>query len=365
MPGLNIATPFPDDVLCHPLIIVDYSLIVAGHETEEDKLWKAATELGFWYLKNHDMDREVDGMFDVGTETLDLPLEEKMKYEQGDSGHSFGYKARGTIATDKNGTKDNVEFLNIAQDDAVSWPSVTRQTYPRTVEAHMEDIVRPFVRKSMEVNHTFLRFFERKLHLPEGGLLVRHDERKLNGGEARCIRTPPRQTSTGVGAHTDFGSLAIVHNRLGGLQVMPPDSDRWLYIKPILGHAVCNVGDALAIFSGGILRSNVHRVMPPPGAQSRLPRYSITFFTRPSDDVVLRPLKERSNLIESAVVEAPQDIYETGSTSGEWIARRIRRLRLKNRTGPQSWYASMGTEHQGVRDLSSDSRYVSVASISA
>ena len=41
-------------------------------------------------LKNHGMEAEVDAMFDVGMEALDLPLEEKMKYEQGDSGYSFG-----------------------------------------------------------------------------------------------------------------------------------------------------------------------------------------------------------------------------------------------------------------------------------
>ena len=60
---------------------------------------------------------------------------------------------------------------------------------------------------------------------------------------------------------------------------MPPGSQEWLYVKvgishdsrsgvptehrtqPIPGYAICNVGDALAIFSGGILRSNLHRVM--------------------------------------------------------------------------------------------------------
>ena len=118
------------------------------------------------------------------------------------------YKARGTIATDKNGTKDNVEFLNISQDDALAWPSIARRTYPRTVTKHMEDVITPFVKKSMEMNRTFLEFFERKLQLPAGELAVqRHNEKELNGGEARCIRTPPMQTSTGVGAHTDFGSL--------------------------------------------------------------------------------------------------------------------------------------------------------------
>jgi hypothetical protein len=119
----------------------------------------------------------------------------------------FRYKARGTIATDKNGTPDNVEFLNISQDDALSWPKITHRSYPQSVNEQMADVVIPFIKKSMEVNMTFLRIFERKLRLPVGELLKRHDEKEHNGGEARCIRTPPQQTSTGVGAHTDFGSL--------------------------------------------------------------------------------------------------------------------------------------------------------------
>lgn len=42
-------------------------------------------------LSNHGVDREVNAMFDVGGETLALPLSEKMKYEQGDNGDSFGW----------------------------------------------------------------------------------------------------------------------------------------------------------------------------------------------------------------------------------------------------------------------------------
>ena len=47
MPGLSLP-PFPDNVLTHPLLVVDYELIKAGNIQEIDKLWKAATELGFW-----------------------------------------------------------------------------------------------------------------------------------------------------------------------------------------------------------------------------------------------------------------------------------------------------------------------------
>lgn len=48
MPGLTTTPPFPDDVPTHPLLVVDYQLVKQGDQTEIDKLWDAATKLGFW-----------------------------------------------------------------------------------------------------------------------------------------------------------------------------------------------------------------------------------------------------------------------------------------------------------------------------
>ena len=48
MPGLTTIPPFPQDVLTHPLLVIDYQLVKAGDVNEVNKLWKAATELGFW-----------------------------------------------------------------------------------------------------------------------------------------------------------------------------------------------------------------------------------------------------------------------------------------------------------------------------
>ena len=41
-------------------------------------------------LKNHGAEHEVDEMFEMGAETMRLPMEEKMRFEQGDDGVSFG-----------------------------------------------------------------------------------------------------------------------------------------------------------------------------------------------------------------------------------------------------------------------------------
>lgn len=37
------------------------------------------------------MHDEVDEMFDMGVETMALPLDEKLKFEQGNDGMSFGF----------------------------------------------------------------------------------------------------------------------------------------------------------------------------------------------------------------------------------------------------------------------------------
>ncbi|KAA1474572.1 Clavaminate synthase-like protein [Dentipellis sp. KUC8613] len=348
MPGIA-HPPFPDDVPTVPLLVIDYALVKAGDEAEIDRLWEAATKLGFWYLKNHGVEKEVNDMFDMGAETMALPFDEKMKYEQGDEGISFGYKAPGACATDENGSLDRVEFINVSKDDAINYPMPVHRTYPSATTARMESTIRPFVEKSMAVNGVLIDVLNDRLGLPKGSLAQRHTLEEHSGSEARCIKSPPNQEvgseKAAIGAHTDFGSLSFLHNRLGGLQVLPPGVETWKYVKPIPGHAICNLGDAMAVFSAGILRSNLHRVVPPPKAQGAFERWSLVYFTRPGEGQMLEPLSSESTLIAEAAAKSDGK-FNTGVTAGAWFARRIKNQRIKNRTGPETWKASRGTEHK-------------------
>lgn len=101
--------------------------------------------------------------------------------------------------------------------------------------------------------------------------------------------------------------------------------------QPLPGHAICNVGDALSVFSGGLLQSNIHRVVPPPGIQGEYERWSLVFFTRPGNSKILRALVEDSPLIADAVQKHPDRNFETGSTAKEWFARRVKYQRINNR----------------------------------
>jgi isopenicillin N synthase-like dioxygenase len=149
--------------------------------------------------------------------------------------------------------------------------------------------------------------------------------------EAEQTRKDPRAA---LGAHTDYGSVTLLHNRLGGLQILPAghafsgrgDEKGWEYVRPLPGHCVVNLGDAMVKFSAGKLISGLHRVVRPPGEQATLERMSLVYFSRPEDDMVLRSL-----------VGGDED--EEALTAKEWILRRA----LGNRGIGKPEYAG-GTE---------------------
>lgn len=139
-----------------------------------------------------------------------------------------------------------------------------------------------------------------------------------------------------MGGHTDFGSLTVLFNRLGGLQVLPPtsppsdpdDNEAWKYVRPLPGHAIINLGDAMVKFSAGLLRSNVHRVVPPPGREGGRERYSLVYFSRPEDGVLLRRLES------SVIPPLGEGEVEEAVRSEEWVIRRAMESRRgKGRVG--------------------------------
>ena len=160
-----------------------------------------------------------------------------------------------------------------------------------------------------------------KLALPEGTLPNLHRQQAASGDQVRWVKAPPQPADdrrTALGQHTDFGSVTVLFNRLGGLQVLPPGSDaEWVYVRPLPGHAIVNLGDAMVKFTNGLFRSNIHRVVAPPGAQADLTRYSLVYFARPEDNVILRRL-EGSDLIPlMAEGQSEEEI-----NSKDWIIRR-------------------------------------------
>lgn len=183
------------------------------------------------------------------------------------------------------------------------------------------DLTQSFMRGSHAIVSLILKILNDKLSLPEGTLPNLHRLNAVSGDQVRFIKAPPQPVDdrrTALGQHTDFGSVTVLFNRLGGLQVLPPGADaEWVYVRPLPGYAIVNLGDAMVKFTNGLFRSNIHRVVAPPGIQGDSTRYSLVYFARPEDDVLLRRL-DGSDLIPSL----DEDLVEEEINSKDWIIRR-------------------------------------------
>lgn len=122
----------------------------------------------------------------------------------------------------------------------------------------------------------------------------------------------------------------------------------WLYVKPLPGHCIVNLGDAMVKFTGGILKSATHRVVNPPGEeQGSLVRHSLVYFARPEDEVMLRILEAKgSHMIdEVAAAKVSRGEVEEEISAKDWI---LRRALGRRGAGGYTMKDSDGTEIKGA-----------------
>lgn len=210
---------------------------------------------------------------------------------------------------------------------------------------------RPLLKSFMSNAHSIvaiiLTLLNEHLGLAESKLPNMHRLDRATGDQVRFIKAPPQPVDdrrVALGQHTDFGSVTILFNRVGGLQILPPGKDsEWCYVRPLPGHAIINLGDAMVKFTNGLLRSNIHRVVSPPGAQADTTRYSLVYFSRPEEDTLLRRLDGSAR-----IPPLPEGVYEEEIKSKDWIIRRGlgHRVDLHKKI---DYEKSLGTELQSQR----------------
>jgi len=321
----SLLPPFPPDIQTAPLVKLSLSKLLAHDDEESGRFFEVCRNLGFFYLaldspSGLTLADAASRLFHVGEQLFLSGAEELTRYDFKDQGSYMGYKGFGGSVLSKDGMLDANEFYNIAKDDVLgnsvdAWPQPAMMM-------HHADLLRSFVIGSHDIATVLLNHLDTHLQLPPGTMAGLHRIKGLSGDHVRFTKAPPQRPDfytagrLHMGEHTDFGSITILFNQLGGLQVLLPGDSTWQYVRPIAGHAIVNLGDALVKFSHGLLRSNLHRVVGPPGGQAERTRYSLVYFTRPEDEVLLRRLEG------SAVIPPGEGNTEEAITAKEWIKRR-------------------------------------------
>lgn len=329
----NLPT-FPDNVPTAPLLRISLARLVANDAAEEERLWRACCDLGFFYLDCRDSSSNnlgnnlVDNankLFDLGDRVFSLPVEEKQKYDMMGENSYYGYKGYGAGVIDKKGTRDRTEFWNLSKDDFCDFDTERIKNPEILKREDSRAVVKGFMEGGHAVVTLILGKLNQKLGLPGRTLQDLHRLHAKSGDQVRWVKSPPQPLDdrrTALGEHTDFGSVTVLFNRLGGLQVLPPgEGSQWSYVKPLRGHCVINLGDAMVKFTAGLLRSNIHRVVNPPGQQQDSTRFSLVYFARPEDEVLLKVL-DGSALIEEERKRNPSVDEGEVVDSKTWILRR-------------------------------------------
>lgn len=97
--------------------------------------------------------------------------------------------------------------------------------------------------------------------------------------------------------------------------------DDWLWVKPMPGCAIVNLGDAMEILTNKVLKSGLHRVVKAPGAQAPHDKYSVLLGARPNNQALMKAFK--STIIPE---DTPEQARAEVLTSEQWGSSKIKSL---------------------------------------
>ena len=276
--------------------VIDVAPLLCGEDPEPvaRALILAATEVGFFYVRNHGLPEPVvSGAVTAMHTFFDLP--QKAKATVPVDRTQRGWMASGMATLDGAKTHDLKEIFFWGPDWAVDDPDVVAGV-PMMAPNQWPEGVMPDLRPAILAYHEAVSALGRHLLSAiamglglEAAFFERHYIKPL--GRGQLVYYPPSEGNDeaesrfGAAPHTDFGALTLLLQDMnGGLQVRNRDGE-WVAATPIPGTIVCNIGDLLQRWSNDRLQSTLHRVINRSGRR----RHSIAFFFDPDSRAMIDP----------------------------------------------------------------------------
>ncbi len=297
----------------HPGIpVIDISPFTTSGR-EEDKtvvaaqLASACEETGFFCIVGHGVDEAlISRTRQCGSEFFALPRETKHLILRSASRTGRGYYPLADRALARTlGVEtppDLQEAWVMTREDLPDDPYFQTETasyffglnlWPGEVPGFRETVLEYFSALS-DLGQRVMGALALALDLEEDYFVEKFDKPT---NQFRFIHYPPQRTApeTGqlrAGAHTDYGALTILRGDdvPGTLQIKLPRTG-WTDIRPPPDAFVCNLGDAMARWTGGHWASTLHRVGNPPVPMPQ-GRITLVFFHQPNYDIVLGGIRQ-------------------------------------------------------------------------
>lgn len=290
----------------NPLTTVDISK--PDKVTVAKELLDALVSQGFVFIDGHDFQAdEVNKIFDLSKEFFKLPLEYKQKFPF-DSSNS-GYIQFNRENLDPSQKKDFKEGLNFSGIDFTSGEPSGPVPEWFIEDTSRHEFVKKTILKLNQLALDLLVVLARALDIQDNDecpgiewFTSRYKPTSKSGSTLRFLHYPAQNSDDELsevraGAHTDYGSMTLLFQKehQEGLEIYSPLSKKWEKVpfitssKPGMAPPIIvNIGDLLSYWTAGLLKSTIHRVRFS-NAQAE-DRYSIVFFSHPSDETLLEPV---------------------------------------------------------------------------
>ncbi|KAJ6477458.1 hypothetical protein C8R47DRAFT_1140638 [Mycena vitilis] len=329
------------------LPIIDIAPYLQGGEpgnTAERKataqaLHSACVEFGFFYLKLDDYVSPTvpEELTALARQFFALPQDEKDKLSLSKQDHARGYARLKENVT--NGKADNHEGLDFYR--PVDNPDKSK---PLWGENQFPDSIPDFRKKYEEWVEKMKRLGLIVMEAMAEGLGMTPDEWQELRNQVddsfwvmRAIGYPPLPKDSdgfSCGAHKDYGCLTFLYAdptpsalqvflRQSGTSTVPDttglpaeqgaDEGVWINADPIPGCVVCNIGEMWEIWSNGLYKSTLHRVVH----RSSNYRVSVPFFFEPNFNAHVKPLAAAKRIQGGNIADKKYVVY------GEFLLAKV------------------------------------------
>lgn len=326
----------------NPLQIVDVSEV---NDKVANELLDAATSQGFLMVEGHGFSKqEIADLFQTSSEFFaqEQALKDQVPYNPATN---HGYSWEENLDPSRGKKADPKEALNFANLNCDKGTST--EALPPFFIANPErrELVENTIAKLYQLSIKLLKLLAIGLEIEdtneckgEDWFVSRYDAEKSLGTTFRFLHYPSQglldpDELIRAGAHTDYGSMTLLFQKANeeGLEILSPVLKKWEPVPYVESRSknneeappiIVNIADQLSYWSGGLLKSTVHRVKFPLQSQANnQDRYSIVFFSHPNHDALLEPVP--SAKIRSIEGRGPQSNAGKVLTAKEHLDKRL------------------------------------------
>ncbi|KAL9095524.1 MAG: hypothetical protein Q9165_002395 [Trypethelium subeluteriae] len=258
-----------------------------------------------------------------------VPLEEKNKFLKRAGTLDRGY---GLFTREENGRPTSYECINIPQDELFT-KLPTAWKLPSWLEQYQSNFT-TVMREGNTIANIILGILEKQLQLASGALTSCHRSTDTSHSFLRILRYPGLKAGQipfkepRVLPHRDGVSIAMLFTWVYGLQIPEEHprmiahgleaEDSWRWVKPIHGHTIINLGNAIRLLTNRKLASGKHRVVHAVGDQAKTDRVSVLISVRPADKTPMKAFESPT------IPQAADRKDQTIETAIEWGDRHVK-----------------------------------------